>query len=262
MPRTINRRSQHSSATPMHLTSTASKTDATTATRSQDHLRRLIQGAILVGLGVGAIAIPVVTDSLTPRVLRVDADDFSGSGYQPAVYQALCETRAEQAKSVSQKIAIAFAATAEVTQDGQAGSTLGIQKCEAPSVPSSLKNKPGTDPNTMLEAVVDVVASARSKGNQDSVVVTAWLQAAEAVNGKTLDLTKLKQQIDTITADRGVVAFIGPSGRLQADLLATFKGHPRVQVCPTQSLKDCVGWAYQTGRQLPKASQVSNRPRV
>lgn len=244
------------SPTPLPQNSPQTNLSATTPINRM----QVIQVLVLGGLVASAIVIPLLINALTQSVLAIKADDLSGSGYRPETLKALCQARAGQTRTNDQEIAIAYADRAEVTQDDHTASGLKTHTCNTPPVPPSLGKHTGTDPTTMLGVVVDAIATARAQGNQDPIVVTVWIQDAEPVAGQAMDLARLKQQVNTITSHRGAIAIIGPTGQLQTQLRTVLKENPQVRICPTQSLKDCIDWAYQTGRKIPRATTLRLPP--
>ncbi len=209
-------------------------------------------------IGTGFLTVPVFIDSKITRVISIQANDISQSAQSlPILQQQNCEARAKQLKSGDKMVDVEFADRPEMIRDTEVNNTLLLlgeckpTKPDPKQPPSGVGKQPGTSPILLLDRVQTVIEEKRAKGLNNPVVVTIALQAAEPGPGQPkLDFNRIQEQVETITADKGVVVILGPNGQLQADLHSKLKGNPNAKVCTFKDIAKCVDWSFERGRQL------------
>lgn len=196
----------------------------------------------------------LIKDAKTQRLLVIQAKDQSASAL------AITGAESRQCKSILNQIqpgdrfmVLTYADRPEIIEDSPVDNTIGLlRQCQDQPIPSTIGRRKGTSPVQMLSAVLVAIESARIRGNTDPVLVSIWLDAAEPVPGDPpLDWAQLQAQIDTITANNGVVSIFGPTGELQQQLKSKLKANPQAEVWPLDEVEQSVAWAYEVARQLP-----------
>ena len=223
-------------------------------------LQQNATSAWLLGLlGLAVLLIPVLIDSRIQRVISIAANDQSLSGLAfPEVPQQHCEALVRQLKTGDRIISIVFADRPERIQDKKIRNTFTLLKeCreldpDHRRLSSSLGTQRGTSPERLLDQIIDTIAAKRTQGLQAPVVVTIWLQAAEPLpNQSPINFTRLQEQVEKVTSDRGIVAIISPPGQLQTDLMTYLKTNPKSRICTLNEVDECVAEVFEMARRSP-----------
>lgn len=205
----------------------------------------------------------LIQDWKTQSLLVIMADDLSLSGLAvPHAIQQHCHQVLKHIKTNDHLVHIGYADRPETLYDAPVQNTIGLlRQCNKPEAPNTIGRRSGTSPTEMLETVLIALESARVRGNTDPVVISIWLQEAEPVPGDPpLDWDRFQAQVDTITANNGVVTFFGPTGELQQDLKTHLKSNPRAEVWPLTALENSTTWAYGLARELTPLSPTWTTP--
>jgi hypothetical protein len=216
---------------------------------------------IYSGLAIGAtslMVIPVWMEIQTPRIISISADDISGSA-QVAAYKSLrhdhCKNRAEYYKSGDELIHYFFADQPEIdrklTINNQID-TLSLCKETTPKFQEvDIGKQSGTFLILLLEQIHTEIQTLRTQGNKKPVVVTITIQATEPGEDQPkVDFNRIKELVNAIVKDRGVIALIGAKGKFQNILETSLKGSQNVRVFPIQSNQQAIDWSFKTGRSL------------
>lgn len=189
------------------------------------------------------------------NVIHILSDDVSASA---ADYAALrkqhCQVSAQQYQPGDTVVLIPFAAQPEVTLDTTLSNTLSLLgRCQQEETLSAdISRIWGTSLILGLKRIQTVFVDKRGLGKTDPIVVTITLQATEPGKGQPdpRNYAAIRESIENIVKNRGVVAIIGPTGALQNDLETHLKGLSNQRVCPKNSASECIEWAFQVGRTL------------
>lgn len=209
-------------------------------------------------IGIGFLTVPILLDSRTQRVISIEASDVSESAKKfPFLQQQHCEALAHQLKSGDTIVEIQFADNPEVIRDITINNTLFLLgQCkqtnpDSKQPKSNIGEQRGTSVILLLERIITVIEEKRTKGLKNPVVVTMTLQAAEPGPGQPkLDYQRIKTLVEKITSNRGIVAIMGTTGKLQSELTNHLKDNSHANVCTFKDIKDCVGSSFQRGREI------------
>jgi hypothetical protein len=196
----------------------------------------------------------LLSDAKTQRLLVIQAKDQSASALAiTGAETQQCKAILNSIKTGDRLMVLTYADRPEIMVDSPVQNTIGLlRQCNEQTIPNTIGRRQGTSPVQMLSAVLVALESARIRGNTDPVLVSVWLQAAEPVPGDPpLDWAQFQAQVDTITANNGVVSIFGPTGELQQQLKAQLKHNSQAEVWPLEEVEQSVTWAYEVARQLP-----------
>ncbi|MGK7874824.1 MAG: hypothetical protein AB4426_16440 [Xenococcaceae cyanobacterium] len=209
-------------------------------------------------VGVGIFTYSIITGFHTPEVTHYLLDDYSKSAAQNAPQrQEHCQGSNQNYQAGDSVVQIHFANRPEVVKRRNITNILNSESCEGmETTDADFGDVPGTSPIAALDYVKDLIEASRTKGDRNPVVVTMTLQAAEPVPGQPLldeeGFAQLKNLVQDISSERGVISIIGPKGKLQRQLQSYLKTEPSVKICSFNDVTECVDWAFQKGRSLGK----------
>lgn len=209
--------------------------------------RLLIAGTV----GIVALILPLLLDSLKVRVDHYSVNDVSGSARELTdERRSHCEAALPHYITGDRIKQIAFADIAEQTNEVTLQNTFLFNPCtNLEAKHSEIGRHEGTSLIRVVETVHKLVLRERLTEPERPVVVTLWLHFAEPGPGQpALDrkgYESLRSLLADIAADgRGAVAIIGPVGQLQNDLHREFQSLPYAKVCSFNAMKECVDWAF------------------
>ena len=208
----------------------------------------------LVALGGSvAIAIPLIIDYQTPRIMSGLLTDISESDqpYKKELVE-ICQANLEHLKDNDISIVGKFADKVKIekNQEYDQRDRFNLQKdCEnITSPPSDLGKTPGTDLQQAVIMLKQEIDQQHTVNKKYRIAVIINVQAAEPVNHKNSDLQVIRKTTEEITKDGSAVVFIGPDAWLQQDLKTALVGVKNTQVCSYKDGKNCVNWAFNTAR--------------
>jgi len=190
-------------------------------------------------------------------VISFKIDDLSVSSvnsYTPLI-QAHCQARINQIKEGDTVIDIQFADYAIVTRHENVDNAFKLRKyCnQKQQTMEAINRNYGTSLTLALERLWLELSLLREEGNNQPVIVTLILHAAEPVpNQAPLDLANVKDLIQKITEDKGMVTIIGTTKQLESDLAQLRHGIANFKLCPSVNLQSCIEDAYVTARHYGK----------
>ena len=210
----------------------------------------IIMGSLL--LGVSVVGATLLIEFTTQRVIHIRADDSSDSAQRYGEQrQEHCQASIQHYKPGDLAITIPFAERPVTTKNISIGNSLSlVGQCQDTQRPIKSKQL-GTSLVLLLERIQGVVQKQRGRHNLNPLVVTITIQDAEpGQNQQKLDWNRVKELVHSITADKGVVAFMVEDEELQNQLENQLTSEGDVQVCSFKNVSDCVNWGFETGRNL------------
>ncbi len=213
---------------------------------------------VLIGCvsAVSILCYPIWQDGKITRVIAIGAVDVSDSGIANLeAVKDVCIVRVDKLIAGDVSITIDFSDRAEKTGSQTIdNNTDSSQQCQTVFTngkerSAQISKRGGTDPMAVIDRIENAVISERSKDNQNPVVVTLWLDAAEPVLGKpAYDFNDFQKRVEAITNDRGKVAIIGTTGELAEDLEKRFAKNSSVFLCTAKDSADCIRKTFDAAR--------------
>ncbi len=206
-------------------------------------------------VGFAIASMTLATSMTIQNITHIRGDDVSASAKVFTLQRKQhCQMSNQFYKPGDTVITLPFADRPEKTFETTLSNSFSlVSQCKTDETPpAGIGREPGTSLILELERIQTIIANKRGLGNKEPIVVTMTLQATEP--GKHQpdpnDFGQIKSLVESIIRDRGVIAIIGPTGKLQDDLEVRLKGLPNQRICPANSVMTCVEWALESGRKL------------
>jgi hypothetical protein len=209
----------------------------------------------VVASAIALISAGMIVGSLkTHNIIHIRSDDVSASAEPYTILrQHHCQLSSEHYQPGDMVVDLLFADHSEIAHDITVSNGLSLLgHCNDLKIPPSVGQQRGTSLILALKYIQTIIANKRALGNTNPIVVTITLQATEPGSNQPdpHDFKTLRNLVQAIVNDRGVLTIIGTTGQLQNDLSTHLQGLPNQRTCPVSSLNECVKWAFETGRKL------------
>lgn len=205
---------------------------------------------VLGALSILSLAIFLLWEYLTPRIVHIRADDTSKSALEFAPErQQHCKIATEHYKSGDQVISLSFADQPGTSERISIFNTLAVLgQCQEDS-PQTQNQEPGTSLEFLLKQIQAESKRQRQKNNLP-VVITILVQTNEPGTFHQDNLETIKQLTHEILSDKSLIALMVEDPSLQNQLSDLFASEAQLEVCSFRDIKSCLDWAFKTGRHL------------
>lgn len=202
---------------------------------------------------VASLAVPLVWQWFSPNIIHVNVVDRSASAKALGdLPERVCRAASDHYEFGDRSLEVVFAAQAEVSGVGQMTNALSaLAQCSAPPVVSgNLGQRPGTSLTAALNAAELAIKSERKGGNDAAVLMSVVMHEAEPGWDEPVDWGVVREQMQQITEQRGVIAIVGSTGQFHQTLMRELGELPQVQVCAPGGEAECLARGFRSVRSL------------